>query len=101
MSNHTPGFLDAQRAVGDPGKVTVLRFGRGLDLWVYPSGLKTWRCKVQRDGKRTTLNLGYFPRMSIDEAHDMRAKIRIGAKIGKLDRWRVGDVVFFSGRAGR
>jgi hypothetical protein len=39
--------------------------------------------------------------MSIDEAHDMRAKIRIGAKIGKLDRWRVGDVVFFSGRAGR
>jgi len=70
-------FLDARNArPGSDGKPLVLRDGQGLDLWVMPSGLKTWRCKVQRDGRRTTVNLGYFPAMSIVEARTARMKIR-------------------------
>jgi integrase len=75
--NHTPGFLDAQRAVPNPdGSANILRFGDGLDLWVTPRQ-KMWRCKVQRDGKRTTLNLGAFPDVSIKEAKAKRAAMKI------------------------
>jgi integrase len=73
----TRSFLDAQRAVPNPdGSANILRFGDGLDLWVTPRQ-KMWRCKVQRDGKRTTINLGAFPDVSIKEAKAKRAAIKV------------------------
>jgi integrase len=85
-TNHTPGFLDAQRAVPNAdGSPLVLRFGDGLDLWVTPRQ-KMWRCKVQRDGKRTTLNLGTFPDVSIKEAKAKRAAIKVAPDPAKARR---------------
>jgi integrase len=85
-TNHTPGFLDAQRAVPNAdGSPLVLRFGDGLDLWVTPRQ-KMWRCKVQRDGKRTTLNLGSFPEVSIKEAKAKRAAIKVAPDPARAKR---------------
>jgi integrase len=36
-----------------------------------------WRCKVQREGKRTTINLGTFPDVSIKVAKAKRAAIKV------------------------
>ena len=78
-AQRAPGFLEATRAVANAdGSPLVLRFGDGLDLWVTPRQ-KMWRCKVQRDGKRTTLNLGTFPEVSIKEAKAKRAAIKVAA----------------------
>lgn len=68
-------FLDARTARPNPdGSVNILRFGDGLDLWV-GRHVKTWRCKVQRDGKRTQVTLGYFPAMTINQARGARMAI--------------------------
>lgn len=76
-AQRAPSFLDASRAVANAdGSPNVLRFGDGLDLWITPRQ-KMWRCKVQRDGKRTTLNLGTFPEVSIKEAKAKRAAVKI------------------------
>ena len=75
-AQRVPSFLDAKKAVPNPdGSANILRFGGGLDLWVTPQQ-KMWRCKVQRDGKRTTVNLGTFPDLSIVKARAKRAALR-------------------------
>lgn len=70
------GYQDAKKAVATDGKTLILNFGDGLTLWVTPSGLKTWRCRVMRDGDRTTIDLGHFPTMTVEEARAGRMKIR-------------------------
>jgi integrase len=90
-NNHSPGFLDAQRAVANAdGSRNILRFGDGLDLWVGRRS-KTWRCKVMRNGKRGWLDLGTFPEMSIKQAKAARAAIKLApdpAKAKRTERFR-------------
>jgi integrase len=69
-------FIDVRNARPNAdGSPLILRDGDGLDLWITPTR-KTWRCKVQRNGKRTTLNLGTYPEMSIVQARAARMKAR-------------------------
>jgi len=56
------------------GSTNILRFGGGLDLWVGRRS-KTWRCKVQRDRKSTTLTLGQYPVMTLRQARAKRAAL--------------------------
>jgi integrase len=85
-AQRAPSFLDASRAVANPdGSPNVLRFGDGLDLWITPRQ-KMWRCKVQRDGKRTTLNLGTFPEVSIKEAKAKRAAVKVAPDPAQVKR---------------
>jgi integrase len=86
MTNHTPGFLDAQRAVPNPdGSRNILRYGDGLDLWVGRRS-KTWRCKVMRNGERTWITLGTFPEVSIKAAKAKRAAIKIAPDPARAKR---------------
>jgi len=68
----------AKPLVGPDGKPKLNKVSveHGLELWVSPRGLKTWRCKAQRNGKRTTITLGHFPAMQLDEARAARMTIR-------------------------
>ena len=82
-----PTFLDAKNAHPNPdGSPNILRFGGGLDLWVRRPDLKVWRCKVQRNKKRTTLDLGYFPQVSITEARKKRLDVMAGNDPGQERR---------------
>lgn len=81
--NPTAPNAGAQR-VPDPkdaepnpdGSIRIHRYyNEGLELWVGPR-VKTWRCRVQRDGKRVNMKLGYYPAMSKSAAREARSKIR-------------------------
>jgi hypothetical protein len=70
-------YLQALHAQPNPdGTRLILREGNGLMLWVQSSGIKAWRCKVQRNGRNTTLTLGYFPAMTPEDARAARMDMR-------------------------
>lgn len=58
------------------GSIKIHAYGQGLELWVSGSGLKTWRTKAQRDGKRIRITLGTFPEINLTQARSARQKIR-------------------------
>lgn len=71
-----PSYDDCLAATANPdGSARILRFN-GLMLYVQKSGKKTWRCKVQRQGRATMLTLGYFPKVSISKATAAFALVR-------------------------
>lgn len=56
-----------------PGeKARKLADGGGLYLYVAPTGGKLWRVDCRYDGKRRTLSLGAYPRVSLAEARGKR-----------------------------
>lgn len=75
-----PSFLDATNAEANAdGSPKILRFGDGLMLYAQASGVKTWKVKVQRNGRQTTLAIGHFPAMKINQAKAERMKLRVAA----------------------
>jgi integrase len=60
-------------------------------LWVMPNGIKTWRCKVQRNGKSSTLTLGHFPAMTPKEARAARLALRTAADPARERRQAKAD----------
>ncbi|HSS71060.1 MAG TPA: integrase arm-type DNA-binding domain-containing protein [Casimicrobiaceae bacterium] len=50
--------------------------GRGLHLWVSPSGAKSWRLKFKLDGKERLMALGEFPDIDCEEARTRRDAAR-------------------------
>jgi integrase len=84
MTKATPPRAAAQReapprpdrAKAIDGKRTVYHYDHGLELWVSPSGLRVWRCRVQRDGKRVILPIGNCPAMDIKDARAKAASLR-------------------------
>lgn len=76
--------LEIRQAKPDPGGVKrlVLPDGYGLRLVVTPSGQKYWQFKTAAGGKESTVQLGIYPAMSLDEARSegerMRALVREG-----------------------
>ncbi|MBV5262978.1 tyrosine-type recombinase/integrase [Pinisolibacter aquiterrae] len=60
-----------------PGdKVRTLTDGRGLQLRVLPSGVKSWRVDYRVGGKRSNLPLGRWPEISLAEAREMAREAR-------------------------
>ena len=58
-------------------KLVKLSDGGGLALWVYASGLKSWKLSFRDDaGKQQTLTLGRFPDFSLVEAREWREDVR-------------------------
>ncbi|WP_333823635.1 tyrosine-type recombinase/integrase [Pinisolibacter sp.] len=60
-----------------PGpKIRTLTDGRGLQLRILPSGVKTWRVDYRIGGKRSSLPLGRWPEISLAEARDLAREAR-------------------------
>jgi integrase len=57
-----------KNAKPDPKGPVKLFDGRGLQLWISPKGLKTWRLYVSAKGREIGRTLGHYPGMSIKEA---------------------------------
>lgn len=51
--------------------------GEGLYLLIQASGSKYWRYDYRYNGKRKTLAIGVYPRVSLKEAREKRANARI------------------------
>lgn len=60
----------------DGKKRIVLPDGYGLRLAVSPSGSKHWQFKTAAGGKESTLQLGRYPDMSLEDARAEAAKMR-------------------------
>lgn len=54
----------------------------GLHLLIQPNGTKTFRLKIQIDGKDRRLTLGSFPDMSLAEAREAASKNKKQVKLG-------------------
>lgn len=64
-------------------KVYKLSDGKGLALWVLPSGSKSWRYTYRRpsDGKQDTITLGLYPDFSLSDAREWHAELH--AKVAR------------------
>lgn len=51
--------------------------GKGLFLFIHPSGSKYWRLKYRFGGKEKSLSMGVFPEVSLKEARIRRDKARL------------------------
>ncbi len=45
--------------------------GRGLHLFVAPTGLRAWRLKIRIDGREQLLSIGHWPDVTLDEAREL------------------------------
>jgi integrase len=61
---------DAQikNAKPDPAKPRKLSDGRGLQLWIAPSGARAWRLYTRVNGRQVATTLGKYPAMSLRDA---------------------------------
>jgi hypothetical protein len=56
--------------------IMKLSDGRGLQLWVHPSGSKLWRLAYRFGQKQKILSLGPYPTVSLADARDEREKAK-------------------------
>ncbi|MDD2464118.1 MAG: tyrosine-type recombinase/integrase [Desulfobulbus sp.] len=56
--------------------------GKGLYLYIAPSGMKTWRYRYTISGKESTYVIGEYPIISLEAARKERAEIREKVKAG-------------------
>lgn len=64
------------RAAKGGEKLYKLSDGGGLQLWVHPTGTRTWRLAYRYDGKQKNLTLGTYPDMRLVEARELREKFK-------------------------
>lgn len=62
----------ACRAAKGQEKLYKLSDAGGLQLWVHPSGSRTWRLAYRFAGKQKNYTLGTYPDMKLVEARDLR-----------------------------
>ena len=62
--------------IAPSAKPTKHADGSGLYLVVYPSGSRLWRFNYRVTGKRSTLSLGVYPAVSLEQARDKREQYR-------------------------
>ncbi|MGJ0505648.1 MAG: tyrosine-type recombinase/integrase [Methylocystis sp.] len=78
-----------KNAKPDPLKVKKLSDGRGLQLWVRPSGDRTWRLYTRANGRQVAVTLGKYPALSLREARlaadRERLKLTEAAAAGKAN----------------
>jgi integrase len=58
------------------GKLTKLSDGRGLQLWVHPSGVKSWHVAFRVAGAQKSKTIGNYPAVSLREARERAADAR-------------------------
>lgn len=58
--------------------------GQGLYLHVQPSGLKTWRFEYAVDTRKTSISIGRFPEMTLEQARRKRRELQAGIDNGNL-----------------
>ena len=77
--------------------------GKGMFLYVVPTGGKLWRLKYRFDGKEKLLSLGAYPDISLKDARARRDEARKLSTVpdgqqvilgGRLSAWRMS---FFHG----
>lgn len=62
-------LTDAKIRAAKPGpKIMKLSDGRGLQLWVAPTGAKYWRLGYRHSGKQKALAIGVYPKVSLADA---------------------------------
>jgi integrase len=52
------------------GKLTKLSDGVGLQLWVHPSGKKSWHVAFRVDGRQKSVTIGPYPGVGLKEARE-------------------------------
>lgn len=50
--------------------------GKGLILWVMPTGKRTWRFRYYYQGKEKMLSLGFYPKVTLKKAREERNKFQ-------------------------
>ena len=73
-----PGQPPRSLRNAQPGKPYRLADGGGLSLRVMPTGAKYWQYRFRVGGRETTLQLGSYPAMGLEEArkeHDAQRKV--------------------------
>jgi integrase len=71
---------DAQiRNAKTSDKLLKLSDGRGLQLWISPSGSRIWRLYTRVNGRQTATTLGRLPDMSLKEARIAADRARVAA----------------------
>jgi integrase len=71
--------VSAVKAATRPGR---LGDGDGLFLVVYPSGSKSWVCRVQKNGNRRDFGLGSASKVPLSLARDRAREIRTQMEMG-------------------
>jgi integrase len=71
------------RATKPGPKRRKLSDGRGLQLWIMPSGSRLWRLVYRCLGKQRALALGTYPEISLIEARGQREAARLLLRSGK------------------
>jgi hypothetical protein len=66
-------LTDAVCRTSKPGEKTYkLSDAGGLQLWIHPSGSRTWRLAYRFEGKQKMLSLGTYPTLSLAFARAAR-----------------------------
>ncbi|MEK4034567.1 tyrosine-type recombinase/integrase [Methylocystis sp. IM3] len=68
---------EIKNAKPDPARPIKLLDGRGLQLWVSPKGLKTWRLYVSAKGREIGKTLGHYPKLSLRDARIAADRVRL------------------------
>lgn len=63
-------------------KTQKLADGRGLSLWILPSGGKSWRWRYTINGKEKLMTLGLYPDVSLAQARELCDQARKQKAIG-------------------
>jgi integrase len=65
-----------RRALAKGGKLTKLSDGHGLQLWVHPSGVKSWHVAFRVAGAQKSKTIGNYPAVSLREARERASEAR-------------------------
>ena len=63
-------------------KAYKFSIGEGLYLLVKPNGAKYWRMKYRINGKEKSLSFGVYPRISIEQAIQLRNEAKNKLRVG-------------------
>lgn len=66
----------ARAAKTKDGKLTKLSDGAGVQLWVHPSGKKSWHVAYRIDGRQKNETLGHYPEMSLKAAREAAREVK-------------------------
>lgn len=73
----------ALRNLKPTGTAYKVADGRGLYVDVGRTGTRTWRYRFRYNGKQTTVRLGEYPALSLDDARKAHVEARKSVKAGK------------------
>lgn len=76
VTNQKIASLDAK------DKAYKFSIGEGLYLLVKPNGAKYWRMKYRINGKEKSLSFGVYPRISIEQAIQLRNEAKNKLRVG-------------------